>query len=163
MEGKMIIHINSLDSGPKELTPLVVMVDYIRYRWIKDEFGDPYNNEFLFLLEKIANEKFGIKNIGLLNPKFFEDKESLINDLQEREVFGIFMETGIMKSDGFDLLKQILRKFSVRFVEFDVNIFFIPDLSILTLKEKEDVRNMRLMMIENMIDELLEQKEVDHV
>jgi hypothetical protein len=156
----MIIHINSLDFKPKELTHLVVMVDYIRYEWIKDECGDPYNNEFLFLLEKIADEKFGIKNIGLLNPKFFEDKEALINDLQEREVFGIFMETGIMKEDGFDLLKQILKKFNVRFVEFDVNIFFVADLSVCKPAKKEEIRKKRLLMIENMIDELLEQKEV---
>lgn len=152
----MIIHINYLSSRPKELTPLVVMADYIKYEWIRDEDNNPYNNEFLSLLEKMANKKFGIKNIGLLNPKFFEDKEALINDLQEREVFGIFMETGIMKGYGFDLLKQILKKFSMRFVEFDVNVFFVGDLSECALEEKTKIKNMRLMMIENMINEILE-------
>jgi hypothetical protein len=152
----MIIHINSLSSGPKELTPLVVMADYIKYEWIRDEDNNPYNNEFLSLLEKMANKKFGIKNIGLLNPKFFEDKEALINDLQEREVFGIFMETGIMKGYGFDLLKQILKKFNMRFVEFNVNIFFVGDLSILTSEKKGEIKNKRLMMIEKMINEILE-------
>jgi hypothetical protein len=152
----MIIHINYLSSRPKELTPLVVMADYIKYEWIRDEDNNPYNNEFLSLLEKMANKKFGIKNIGLLNPKFFEDKEALINDLQEREVFGIFMETGIMKGYGFDLLKQILKKFNMRFVEFNVNIFFVGDLSILTSEKKGEIKNKRLMMIEKMINEILE-------
>jgi hypothetical protein len=152
----MIIHINYLSSRPKELTPLVVMADYIKYEWIRDEDNNPYNNEFLSLLEKMANKKFGIKNIGLLNPKFFEDKEALINDLQEREVFGIFMETGIMKGYGFDLLKQTLKKFSMRFVEFNVNIFFVGDLSILTSEKKGEIKNKRLMMIEKMINEILE-------
>ena len=156
MEEKMIIHINSLDPGPKELTPLVVMVDYAMYeRWISD-ITQKYNNEFLSLLEKISDKKFGIKNIGLLNPKFFEDKEALINDLQGREVFGIFMERGIIKEDGFDLLSQILKKFSVRFIEFDVNVFFVGDLSILTPEDKREIKNKRLLMIENMINQIME-------
>jgi hypothetical protein len=130
------------------------------YEYIKGEDGLNYNNEFLVLLEEVASKKFGINDIGLLNPKFFEDTEALIDDLQQREIFGIFMEKGVVKNGGFDLLRQILKKFSIRFVEFDVNVFFVGDLSMLTPKKKARVKSLRLSMIECMIDELLEQKEV---